>query len=202
MRTGFPHSEICGSTGASPSSQLIAACYVLHRLRTPRHPPDALALTLDRSALVSHARRRTQGMKRDHWIEILRSTGVQTGQSRLHYERERTAGQGSERPDAMLSNCVCSVDGCFAIDGIRTGPWLWWSRSGSNRRPQACKARALPTELRPLGQDIKKTIGAQMVGPGRVERPTSRLSGVRSNHLSYEPETVRFQDHFASQSQT
>ena len=28
----------------------------------------------------------------------------------------------------------------------------------------------------------------QMVGPGRVERPTSRLSGVRSNHLSYEPE--------------
>ena len=29
--------------------------------------------------------------------------------------------------------------------------------------------------------------GVQMVGPGRVERPTSRLSGVRSNHLSYEP---------------
>jgi hypothetical protein len=28
---------------------------------------------------------------------------------------------------------------------------------------------------------------SQMVGPGRVERPTSRLSGVRSNHLSYEP---------------
>ena len=26
-----------------------------------------------------------------------------------------------------------------------------------------------------------------MVGPGRVELPTSRLSGVRSNHLSYEP---------------
>ncbi len=26
-----------------------------------------------------------------------------------------------------------------------------------------------------------------LVGPGRVERPTSRLSGVRSNHLSYEP---------------
>jgi hypothetical protein len=27
----------------------------------------------------------------------------------------------------------------------------------------------------------------EMVGPGRVELPTSRLSGVRSNHLSYEP---------------
>jgi hypothetical protein len=29
----------------------------------------------------------------------------------------------------------------------------WWSRSGSNRRPQACKARALPTELRPQISD-------------------------------------------------
>jgi hypothetical protein len=26
---------------------------------------------------------------------------------------------------------------------------LWWSRSGSNRRPVACKATALPAELRP-----------------------------------------------------
>ncbi len=25
----------------------------------------------------------------------------------------------------------------------------WWRRTGSNRRPQACKASALPTELRP-----------------------------------------------------
>ena len=69
----------------------------------------------------------------------------------------------------------------------------WWSRSGSNRRPQACKARALPTELRPR---IEECAGLpnrspqseqRLVGPGRVERPTSRLSGVRSNHLSYEP---------------
>ena len=25
----------------------------------------------------------------------------------------------------------------------------WWRRAGSNRRPHACKARVLPTELRP-----------------------------------------------------
>ena len=25
----------------------------------------------------------------------------------------------------------------------------WWRRTGSNRRPEACKATALPTELRP-----------------------------------------------------
>ena len=28
----------------------------------------------------------------------------------------------------------------------------WWSRTGSNRRPPACKAGALPTELRPRSQ--------------------------------------------------
>ena len=52
MRVRFPDSEIRGSEGARPYSRLIAACYVLHRLCAPRHPPDALALTLDRSAFV------------------------------------------------------------------------------------------------------------------------------------------------------
>jgi hypothetical protein len=28
----------------------------------------------------------------------------------------------------------------------------WWSQTGSNRRPHACKARALPAELWPLNQ--------------------------------------------------
>ena len=32
-----------------------------------------------------------------------------------------------------------------------------------------------------------------MVGPSRLELPTSRLSGVRSNHLSYEPIRVKFE---------
>ena len=92
----------------------------------------------------------------------------------------------------------------------------WWSRTGSNRRPPACKAGALPTELRPLGGDrsaLRSYISPSslrilpdkpcsiappgcarrscrqhnLVGLGRLELPTSRLSGVRSNHLSYRP---------------
>src|ERR1700744_5104254 len=39
---GFPHSEITGSQGARASPVLIAACHVLHRLSTPRHPSEAL----------------------------------------------------------------------------------------------------------------------------------------------------------------
>ncbi len=56
----------------------------------------------------------------------------------------------------------------------------WWSQTGSNRRPPACKAGALPAELWPL-------IPLRMVGLGGLEPPTSRLSSARSNQLSYKP---------------
>ena len=144
---------------------------------------------------------------------------------------------------------------------------MWWSQAGSNRRPPACKAGALPAELwprdlsffglallqpsfsqsctrlytpsfiRPAPRQLRKTpaslcyralampekilrylcsfqprscaifVGsrrnrvtfiainergsnkepAKMVGLGRFELPTSPLSGVRSNQLSYRP---------------
>ena len=59
----------------------------------------------------------------------------------------------------------------------------WWSQTGSNRRPPACKAGALPAELWPhcdLGR-------ARVVGLGGLEPPASPLSGVRSDQLSYRP---------------
>src|SRR6185312_4056967 len=75
----------------------------------------------------------------------------------------------------------------------------WWSQSGSNRRPPACKAGALPAELWPRfseesAQGCAVLIGSSrrdprevMVGLGGLEPPASPLSGVRSNHLSYRP---------------
>ena len=76
----------------------------------------------------------------------------------------------------------------------------WWSQTGSNRRPHACKARALPTELWPPNHEVlPKLVSLSstcppevshkegVVGPGRLELPTSRLSGVCSNQLSYRP---------------
>ena len=60
----------------------------------------------------------------------------------------------------------------------------WWSQAGSNRRPPACKAGALPAELWPH----KFFELEEVVGLGRFELPTSPLSGVRSNQLSYRPE--------------
>jgi hypothetical protein len=97
-------------------------------------------------------------------------------------------------------------------------PKTWWSQTGSNRRPHACKARALPAELwprihskrsapvfcalasfagqaSPLGWERAvparlrraKPAGRSVVGLGRLELPTSRLSSARSNQLSYKP---------------
>src|SRR5437763_16644231 len=78
----------------------------------------------------------------------------------------------------------------------------WWSQTGSNRRPHACKARALPAELWPrtrrrmldwLAEPKLASTGPpspirlrrgslarlrerRLVGLGRLELPTSRLS--------------------------
>jgi hypothetical protein len=144
---------------------------------------------------------------------------------------------------------------------------MWWSQTGSNRRPPACKAGALPAELWPrnlsflllaslvarsvghvhlctlppslairlasnkkscvttfatqpavtpgsppnpdssfifresrrkrpksssLNEDASNANSRKMVGLGRFELPTSPLSGVRSNQLSYRPLLVFF----------
>jgi hypothetical protein len=47
---GFPHSEIPGSKGASPSPRLFAGSRVLHRRLAPRHPPYALSSLTIKSA--------------------------------------------------------------------------------------------------------------------------------------------------------
>src|SRR3954447_1885214 len=58
-------------------------------------------------------------------------------------------------------------DFCQVTDCHQTSPSLplsWWRRTGSNRRPHACKARALPTELRPRGGKDQENSG----GPGKT----------------------------------
>ena len=76
----------------------------------------------------------------------------------------------------------------FVLYGRASSP-DWWSQTGSNRRPHACKARALPAELWPRNQKTNAH-SMSVVGLGRLELPTSRLSSARSNQLSYKPSTL------------
>ena len=62
---------------------------------------------------------------------------------------------------------------------------LWWRWGESNSWPPACKAGALPAELHP--HFLVDTLKKYLVGLSGLEPPTSRLSGVRSNRLSYRP---------------
>ena len=59
----------------------------------------------------------------------------------------------------------------------------WWRMTGSNRRPPACKAGALPAELIPRSSIMK------MVGLVGLEPTTPALSRRCSNQLSYRPFT-------------
>ena len=100
-----------------------------------------------------------------------RSTGCANRLTRLHNVKSATA-------------ISCSRS-CLIFPSLSLSISKWWSQTGSNRRPHACKARALPTELWPRPEPPTPK---EMVGLGRLELPTSRLSSARSNQLSYKPE--------------
>src|SRR5690606_19048178 len=59
---------------------------------------------------------------------------------------------------------------------------MWWRLTGSNRRPPACKAGALPAELNP-----QILYYAFLVGLVGLEPTTPALSTRCSNQLSYRP---------------
>jgi hypothetical protein len=78
---------------------------------------------------------------------------------------------GDDEQPNLLS--VCDV--CCAVIG------------GAERdRTADLKLAKLPLSQLSYGPNLER-----MVGPGRLELPTSRLSGVRSNHLSYGPSGSR-----------
>ena len=60
----------------------------------------------------------------------------------------------------------------------------WWSLSGSNRRPPACKAGALPAELRPRAFFLRYRPSAYLSAPSLRYRPSAYLS---APSLRYRP---------------
>ncbi len=93
---GFPHSEISGSTLICNYPKLIAACHVLHRLSTPRHPPTTLtSLTRTKPVLVKMPLRITLILLSKNVLELPdRSLVEKTG-----FEPATFAVQGRRSPN-------------------------------------------------------------------------------------------------------
>jgi hypothetical protein len=92
----------------------------------------------------------------------------------------RITGASNESETGRLRQRSLSVSG-----SSKSGSAKWWRMTGSNRRPPACKAGALPAELIPRFSSIMKMVG--LVG---LEPTTPALSRRCSNQLSYRPFTL------------
>jgi hypothetical protein len=164
---GFPHSEICGSKVAHTSPQLIAACHVLHRLCMPRHPRIALTSRLRIHIINDKSGTRvveTPGacIKRPSQPPRGAATVTQLDKD-CSYAPSRPHDRNAATASISRTHSQCQRWGQIPISAAGAAKsWSssleiikgWWSQPGSNRRPQACKASALPTELWPLAQQI------------------------------------------------
>ena len=130
-----------------PSSPLDAKASTkrpsLLEIRTPKQPAGRTVRSADRKGGAS-AKTAVRARPRGR-----RAPPSQSGNTSCAYWRTTCPNQ-----------CLLTMSET-ALPGLRrTGepleageclpPETWWSRTGSNRRPPACKAGALPTELRPL----------------------------------------------------
>ena len=204
LREGLPHSEILGSKPARGSPRLIAACHVLHRLLAPRHPPDALAF-LDphqrqpqpyETDATAVGGRRFQRLPTKLGLPpaIGRAARIPMPMTSLPADGRPTKGQRRRLADAYRQ--ARQAHACrAAAAGISSPPHDVQGtrperppKKGGAGRTGSCRLQAAGSVPGPRGPQAPTRSRQVLVGLGRLERPTSRLSGVRSNQLSYRPE--------------
>ena len=203
LRSGLPHSEILGSKPARGSPRLFAACHVLHRLLAPRHPPDALAFLVPRQRQPSHARPTRARSRRAHRC---RRSAASTDDSsdncsykcrppvvprqpaaRIPMPDTRPACRRKEHRTRMhAATCRCHDVQRIALQDRWIGLTPPMPRNGHLVTTSRCPSS---NDLAATGRRTPAHRQMRLVGLGRLERPTSRLSGVRSNQLSYRPKS-------------
>ena len=173
LRTGFPHSDICGSRIICISPQLFAAYHVFHRLLVPRHPPCALI------SLTIRLRPRVRPPSSVHSVAPLASWFFFSWFHIFRY------GLG-----CLFSALLILIRNVsfLPICGFQ-GTW----RSFCCRLLRTLSGTSGDGEIRTLDPLLARQVLSQLsyapilMGLSGLEPPTSRLSGVRSNRLSYKP---------------
>jgi hypothetical protein len=132
---------------------------------------------LKNSHCLSTANQKNQTTPSQHFLDTLVCT-EQT--SRQQPRDNRSSFTAHLIPRIHLFNLTSVVAALAAIGASR-----WWRMTGSNRRPPACKAGALPAELIPHELFFARV--ACVVGLVGFEPTTPALSRRCSNRLSYRP---------------
>jgi hypothetical protein len=161
-RARLPHSDIHGSRVTCTSPWLLAACHVLRRSPVPRHPPHALYILIYFLTPLNTANTPYDPHTGYACLSCQRPI------KRCGAMRARTANL--RRARAALSQLSYSPNQGAGSKEYRTRTHLLriFTLSFS-----PCSLFLAPYSL--------------MVGQSGVEPPTLRLSGVRSNQLSYWP---------------
>ena len=202
---GYPIRKSMDQTLTYSFPWLIAVNRVLHRLSMPRHPPLALSslFTVFASQRLSWLQHNVRGLKtstaaearrvfsnlRDILIhsrkncDLVVKERAGTRGAGVFCSRRRLApvcggAEGDRTPDPRVANAMLSQLSYSPILDLR--PWELSLRQDS-RSPAGSLALAAAHRHR-----LNRT-PEYAVGLDRVELSTSRLSGVRSNHLSYRP---------------
>ncbi len=187
-RDGLPHSEIPGSRVVCTSPRLLAAYHVLHRLHVPRHPPYALNSFIKSRCIL----------KRVSYAVDQLSKSVLCGADPDSNRDNLLSVLCGADPEANRDNLLSVLCGA---DRDRTGNLLRARQALSQTELQP--RRQLSQSINPVRPIVRRNLvkdpsspitlrspivpERRLVGLGRLELPTSRLSGVRSNHLSYKP---------------
>ena len=102
-----------------------------------------------------------------------RLSGVRS--NHLSYEPISVAVRCAIRPNHLWLRSVPFRDYCLPFRSDCNATWLgaspWWRRTESNCRPPACKAGALPAELRPHIRFVplgKSTLLSSLGGPSKL----------------------------------
>ena len=173
---GFPHSDMPGSKIAPISPGLFAGCHVLHRLLPPRHPPDALLL------LHSSWQKQTRPKTGRSCLSSSGSLSA-TAQERSDFRHSVSIGIFMPTNTSLftMSNSA-AASAAYPSTGISDHPNL-----GGGERDRTDDLKLAKLALSQLSYAPDRSASRRLVGLARLELATSRLSGVRSNHLSYRP---------------
>ena len=178
---GLPHSETHGSRAACASPWNIAACRVLRRHPLPRHPSCArkawpqnlfrAAAPPDLDAPAGSPRRAGAGSP---FCILLPSKSISIFRFRLSKSALRASRGGHGKCLSGMVGAPGLEPGTSSLSEKRSNQLsyapagnIWWSRRDSNPRHPACKAGALPAELRP---------------PRRAPAPRESSGAIRAEH--------------------